>query len=94
MRHEARRSASSTSDHVSPKRGFSPLTSTGCITPSNDTNSHSLPRRTAFSVTGSFCGSKNGSLRSSRAVPPSSSSSTLSAAPFAHSMRKRRVPAA
>src|SRR5436190_2204929 len=94
MRHEARRSASSTSDQVSPKRGFSPLTSTGCTTPSKDTNSHSLPLRTAFSVTGSFWGSKNGSLRSSPASPPSSFSVTLSAAPLPHSMRKLPAHAA
>ena len=49
----AARSASSKSDHGSPKRNPSPDTSTGWIMPSNDTKSHSLPRRTAFSVTGS-----------------------------------------
>ena len=32
----------------------------GWTSPSNETKSHSLPRRTAFSVSGSFCGSKNG----------------------------------
>src|SRR6266852_5527631 len=90
MRHEPRRSSSSTSDQLSPKRGAAALTSTGCTTPAKDTNSHSLPRRTAFSVTGSCSGSKNGALRSSFASAPSSSSVTVSAAPLAHSMRKRR----
>ena len=71
-----------------------PPTSTGWMLPSNDVNSHVEPRRTAFSVSGSFCGSKNGWPRLMFTGCPPSSSSIVSADPLAQSMKKLRGPAA
>src|SRR5690606_29293025 len=78
--------------HGAENAGSSSEMSTSCTLPSNDTKYQVSSRRTAFSMTGSAAGSKNGSLRRREASLPWLSSAIVIKRPSPHIVMKLESP--